>query len=283
MKIYIIEDDISVISVLEDIIEQNTLGSICGDSDGNPADVAQILALDPDLILVDLLMPGKDGIQITRELREAGCHAKFIMLSQVSDKNMIAKAYTAGIEFFVQKPINLIEVRQVISNMRSQWENEQALKAIRQVFAIRENPTATAAPAHPACDRQRRRMKGILSQLGMAGEKGSQDIIELCTLLLLEHASVSQIGMSNLCAKLNDSPRTTEQRARRALEKGLKHIASLGLEDYNNETFVRYSARLFPFQEVRTEMLYQQGKTASHGKANLKTFLDGLMILADEE
>ena len=280
MKIYIIEDDISVISVLEDIIEQNTLGTICGDSDGEPADITQILALDPDLILVDLLMPGKDGIQVTRELREAGCHAKFIMLSQVSDKDMVAKAYNAGVEFFIQKPINLIEVRQVITNVRKQWENELALKAIQQVFAVRETP---AAPVRPAYDRQRRRIKAILSQLGMAGEKGSQDIIELCILLLQEHSSVSQIGMSNLCARLNDSPRTTEQRARRALEKGLKHIASLGLEDYNNETFVRYSARLFPFQEVRTEMLYQQGKSPARGKANLKTFLDGLMILADEE
>ena len=280
MRIYIVEDDISVISVLEDIIEQNALGTICGDTDGEPADLSQILALDPDMILIDLLMPGKDGIQITRDLREAGCRAKFIMLSQVSDKDMISKAYTAGIEFFIQKPINLIEVRQIISNVRRQWENERALKTIQQVFAVREAPAEAVRPAY---DRQRRRMKAILSQLGMAGEKGSQDIIELCVLLLQEHASVSQIGMSNLCARISDAPRTAEQRARRALEKGLKHIASLGLEDYNNETFVRYSARLFPFQEVRNEMLFLQGKHAHRGKGNLKTFLDGLMILAEEE
>ena len=280
MKIYIIEDDVSVISVLEDIVEANHLGTICGDTDGEPADLHEILALDPDLILVDLLMPGKDGIQVTRELREAGCRAKFIMLSQVSDKEMVAKAYTAGVEFFIQKPINLIEVRQVITNVRGQIRNEQALKAIQQVFAYRE----PAASVHQtAYDRQRRRMKAILSQLGMAGEKGAQDIIELCVILLREHTSVSRMGMSNLCARLNDSPRTTEQRARRALEKGLKHIASLGLDDYNNEAFVRYSARLFPFQEVRSEMLFQQGKRQSRGKANLKTFLDGLMILAEEE
>ena len=280
MKIYIIEDDVSVISVLEDIVEANHLGTICGDTDGEPADLHEILALDPDLILVDLLMPGKDGIQVTRELREAGCRAKFIMLSQVSDKEMVAKAYTAGVEFFIQKPINLIEVRQVITNVRGQIQNEQALKAIQQVFAYREPATSVPQTAY---DRQRRRMKAILSQLGMAGEKGAQDIIELCVILLREHTSVSRMGMSNLCARLNDSPRTTEQRARRALEKGLKHIASLGLDDYNNEAFVRYSARLFPFQEVRSEMLFQQGKRQSRGKANLKTFLDGLMILAEEE
>ena len=280
MKIYIIEDDVSVISVLEDIVEENNLGTICGDTDGEPADIQAILAIDPDIVLVDLLMPGKDGIQVTRELKEAGCRAKFIMLSQVSDKEMISKAYTAGVEFFIQKPINLIEVRQVINNVRQQIENERTLKAIQQVFAIRE-----PEPAKPQVtqDRPRRRMKAILSQLGMAGEKGAQDIIELCIILLDEHTTVSRMGMSNLCARLNDSPRTTEQRARRALEKGMRHIASLGLEDYNNECFVRYSARLFPFQEVRSEMLFLQGKSQQRGKANLKTFLDGLMILAEEE
>ena len=46
---------------------------------------------------------------------------------------------------------------------------------------------------------------------------------------------------------------------------------------------MRYSARLFPFQEVRNEMNFQQGKGQNRGKANLKTFLDGLMILAEEE
>lgn len=279
MRIYIIEDDLSVISILEDIIERNGLGVICGDTDGNAPDLQQILALDPDIILTDLLMPGKDGIQVTRELKQAGCRAKFIMLSQVSDKDMVAKAYTAGVEFFIQKPINLIEVRQVITNVRTQIENEQALKAIQQVFAHRE---PVAPKAESAEDRQRRRMKAILSQLGMAGEKGSQDIVDMCVLLLRERTSVSQMGMSALCAQLGSSPRTIEQRARRALEKGLRHIASLGLEDYNNEYFVRYSARLFPFQEVRKEMLCQQGG-AQRGKASLKTFLDGLMILAEEE
>ena len=278
MRIYIIEDDITVISVLEDIIEHSVLGTICGDNDGEAVDIQHILALDPDLILIDLLMPGRDGIQIIRELREAGCHAKFIMLSQVSDKDMVAKAYTAGVEFFIQKPINLIEVRNVIRSVSKQIENERALKAIQSVFASRETATAPRDPQ----DRQRRRIKYILSQLGMAGEKGAQDITKMCLYLLEEGQTASQMGVSALCAALSDGPRTMEQRARRAVEKGMSHIASLGVEDYNNELFVRYAARLFSFPEVRREMSYHQGKGAG-GKVNLKIFLDGLLVLIEEE
>ena len=86
MKIYIAEDDTSIIGILEDIVEGSGLGTVCGDSGGGPVDLSQVLALEPDLILVDLLMPGKDGIQVVRELKEAGCRAKVIMISQVASK-----------------------------------------------------------------------------------------------------------------------------------------------------------------------------------------------------
>ena len=109
MRIYIVEDDFSVISVLEDIVERNNLGTICGDSSNGVPDLEHILAMNPDLILIDLLMPGKDGIQVVRELKSRSCQAKFIMISQVSAKEMIAKAYLAGVDFFISKPINLIE------------------------------------------------------------------------------------------------------------------------------------------------------------------------------
>ena len=278
MKIFIIEDDISVIGVLEDIVEGGGLGSLCGDTGDGPPDLDQILSLNPDLILIDLLMPGKDGIQIVRELKERSCGAKFIMISQVSAKEMIAKAYTAGVEFFIQKPINLIEVRQVISNVKSQIENEQALKTIQSVFAGREAPVSRPDPAQL----RRRKLTHILSQLGMAGEKGSKDIIYLCLILLEEGGNVSQTGVSALCARLPGPPKSTEQRIRRAVERGLGHIASLGLEDYNNEYFLRYASRLFPFHEVRAEMAFQQGK-GPRGKASLKKFLDGLNILVEED
>ena len=147
MRIYIIEDDTSVIGVLEDIVEGNQLGTICGDSGGGPADLQQILALAPDLILVDLLMPQKDGIQVVRELKEQGCTAKFIMISQVSSKEMVAKAYLAGVDFFISKPINLIEVRQVIRNVSQQLENERNLYTIQSVSSWRMSGTCTPSRA----------------------------------------------------------------------------------------------------------------------------------------
>lgn len=116
----------------------------------------------------------------------------------------------------------------------------------------------------------------------MAGEKGARDIVELCMLLLEQGQQVSQVGVGALCAQLSDSPKSMEQRARRAVERGLHHLASLGLEDYGNEIFTLYASRLFPFQEVRAEMACIQGR-GPKGKANLKRFLDGMLVLVEAD
>ena len=134
MEIYIVEDDMSVISVLQDIIEDNDLGIVCGTSEGQPADVDDILAKNPDMVLIDFLMPEKDGVQVMRELRERGCKAKCIMISQVAAKELIGKAYDAGIEFFISKPINIIEVKSVIRNVDEQIKNEKTLTNIKKMF-----------------------------------------------------------------------------------------------------------------------------------------------------
>ena len=278
MKIFIIEDDFSVVSILEDIVERNNLGQICGDSCDDGLDFDKIMAINPDLILVDLLMPEKDGIQVVRELKERGCQSKFIMISQVSSKEIIAKAYLAGIDFFINKPINLIEVRQVIDNISRQLENEQALKTIRNVFSTQ---ITQPAPAVQEQDVQRRRIQYILSQLGMAGEKGAEDIIDMCMYLINLELKVSQIGVGALCAELSDSPKSMEQRVRRTVERGLSHLASLGLEDYGNELFTRYASVLYPFPEVRAEMDHLRGR-GTGGKVNLKKFLDGMLVLSED-
>lgn len=280
MKIYIIEDDYTVISILEDIVERNGLGTVCGDSLSDGLDLEKIMVHAPDLILLDFLMPEKDGIQIVRELKEMGSESKFIMISQVSAKEIIAKAYLAGIDFFISKPINLIEIRQVVGMVSRHLESERTLKAIRGVLGGQN-----AVPAVPIggenYEVQRRRLQYILSQLGMAGEKGGKDIIDMCMYLIKLELRVSQVGVGALCAELSDSPKSMEQRVRRTVERGLSHLASLGLEDYGNEQFNRYASVLYPFPEVRAEMDHLRGR-GDGGKVNLKKFLDGMLILAEE-
>lgn len=100
MRIYIAEDDPSVISILEEIIESCGLGEVCGSSGETAADPLYIAKLDPDIVLADFLMPELDGVSLVRELKSLGCPARCIMISQVSAKELVGRAYDAGVDFF---------------------------------------------------------------------------------------------------------------------------------------------------------------------------------------
>lgn len=277
MNYYIVEDDLSVIGNLEEIIEANGLGMVVGDAGGQIPDTQKILACDPDIVLVDFLMPEKDGIQIVQELRDAGCKAKCVMLSQMSTKSLIAKAYSAGIDFFISKPINVIEIKSVLSSVIIQIENERTLQSIRGIFRA---PAETIKPAAAdSTDAALRKIQGILNQLGMSGEKGTEDVLRICRHLLKSGTPVSCTSITHLCEALSDSPKNMEQRLRRALAQGLTNIAHMGIEDFMNDTFTQYGGTLFQFEEVRAEMEYLRGSRTKGGKVNIKKFVDSLLYM----
>lgn len=306
--IYIVEDDDTMIEILQDMIEDHELGVVLGSTMGHLPKAEQILAAAPDIVLVDFLMPGKDGVALVRELRALGCHAKFIMISQVSSKNMIAKAYDAGVEFFINKPINIIEVSSVIATVAKQLRNERTIAHLRSMFypegtqypegtrypegpqysedAVARRPEASGGKQSAGRVSSRgngfeRQVAEILGKLGMAGEKGSADIIRICVMLREEGRFMSRESVRDICGELSDAPKSMEQRMRRAISVGLTNLAHLGIEDFMNDIFTEYASTLFSFEEVRAEMDYVRGKRAAGGKVSIKTFIDSLMLIAE--
>lgn len=280
MKIYIVEDDISVINILEDIIETQNLGEICGDCGGEPADIHEVLRCRPDVVLVDFFMPVMDGVEFVRELRKLNSRIKCIMISQVSAKELISKAYNAGIDFFISKPINLIEVKSVLQNVERQVENEKTLDNIRKMFMNEISPMP-----EPETDKNcyAKRLRYILNRVGMSGEKGCPDIIKICEYLHENRIPVSQLSVGQICEALSDTPKNMEQRVRRAIAAGMSNIAHMGIEDFMNETFSMYSGTLFSFEEIKAEMDFLRKKRSDGGKVSIKKFIDGLMLEADRE
>ncbi len=276
-RIYIVDDDIAIVKALENIIEDNDLGNVVG------YNVDALEALDdikkylPDIVLVDFLMPKIEGIELVKKLREVNMDIKFIMISQVSSKDMIAKAYNSGIEFFINKPINLIEIERVMKNVTESLEMRRKLKVIEKLFNKDRNLNILDMKIEDEVGY----IKSVLSRLGIIGEKGSDEILSICSYLIKSKTSIMDIKIRDICEIIFENPTAAEQRIRRAVNKGLSNIANLGLEDYLNETFTRYSNRLYSFQDVRTEMDYIRGKTKSGGRISVRKFIDGLMIEKD--
>ena len=74
---------------------------------------------DPDLVIVDYMMPNIDGIEFTRRLRGLPNRTKtpVVMVSAVADRQLIKRALQVGIDDFLNKPFDFIDLQTCVSNM----------------------------------------------------------------------------------------------------------------------------------------------------------------------
>ena len=277
MKIYLIDDDPNILNILKIIIQTRNLGEICGLC-GSPIDALEDLKyIKPDIVMVDLLMPGMDGItfvgQAKAQYPDIGC----IMLSQVSNKDMISSAYESGVEFFIQKPINAIEVENVLTRVIQSITMKLALSSMQNIFAASMQDVMPKAPAQKKEPAHITKAKDILQRLGIIGEIGSKDIINVVDYMITHRDIASDMTLTELCAQFSDTPKSVEQRIRRTANTAMVNLAHLGLEDYSNDTFMEFSNTLFNFEQIRTEMDHIRGRNLKGGNVKIRNFLNALV------
>lgn len=285
MRMFIVEDDINVIKVLEKIINDRKLGDLIGYATDGIEGLKEIQVLKPDIVLVDLLMPGKDGISLVHDAKTSYPELKFIMLSQVASKDMIAKAYEKGVEYYINKPINAIEVESVIRKVMQQLDMSHTLNQIRKYFS---NDVATVKVDDKAVIQRNmdmdyeQQLKDAMQKIGIMGQIGSNDIVKIIKFLLIEKKTMADYSIKQLCSHFTDHPKSMEQRIRRTAQMGMVNLANLGIEDYMNEIFVEHSNGLYNFEQIKKEMDFIRGKSKKGGKVNLKKFLDGMVFYCEK-
>ncbi len=277
MKIYLIDDDPNILNILKIIIQTRNLGEICGLC-SSPVDALEDLKyIKPDIVMVDLLMPGMDGITFVGQAKAQYPDIGYIMLSQVSNKDMISSAYESGVEFFIQKPINAIEVENVLSRVIQSITMKRALSSMQNIFAASMQDVMPKAPAQKKEPAHITKAKDILQRLGIIGEIGSKDIINVVDYMITHRDIASDMTLTELCARFSDTPKSVEQRIRRTANTAMVNLAHLGLEDYSNDTFMEFSNTLFNFEQIRTEMDHIRGRNLKGGNVKIRNFLNALV------
>ena len=274
MSFYFIDDDKNICNILKLIVNERGLGVCCGSSNNAAEALEDLPSAKPDIVIVDLLMPEMDGISFVKQARKIVPDASYIMLSQVSSKDMIASAYEAGIEFFIQKPINSVEVEAVIKKVSDGLSMKRMVRKMQNIFMEDTSPATVTVPDNS--EQIENSLRTILTRIGIIGDIGSKDIISIVKYLVDHQDNADSLTVSDLCSHFCDTPKSMEQRIRRTAFNGLVNLAHLGLEDYSNEIFVDYSSTLYNFEQVRKEMDFIRGKTDKHGNVRIKQFLNAL-------
>lgn len=276
MRFFILDDDINVIRILKKIINDKELGTVVGEAKEGEKGIQAIRTTVPDIVLVDLLMPGIDGLRVVKQLKEEYPDIEFVMISQVSSKNMVEKAYRYGVEYYIYKPINAIEVEVIIRKVIERIEINRTILKMQEIF--NNKPENEVARLEGHCEQC---INNTLIELGIISEKGSEEIIKVAKYVMKKGINLNNTTIRELCKHYTENPKSMEQRMRRAISIAMTNIANLGIEDYMNEIFIKYSNSLFGFEQVRREMEYVRGKVDKGGSANIKKFLIGLITFCE--
>ncbi|WP_282803694.1 DNA-binding domain-containing protein [Secundilactobacillus kimchicus] len=277
MNFYIVDDDPAVPMILRRIIEQNMNNTVVGESSDSTKAFAALTQLNVDIVLIDLLMPGMSGIELINKLRQIRSDLHFIMISQVRDSELRAQAYEAGIEFFIDKPINLIEVKTVTEKVIQSIQMSHKLSNIQSL--VSGVSVTDDHQTQQLKNNQKTRILGVLRFLGIASEKGASDILAITQMMTDQNTSFQNLDLRETYQISDQERKVLFQRLRRAIRTGLANLANMYLDHMGDEIITEYANSLYEYKNVRTEMLFLQGKRSSGGKVSVQHFLNGLVQL----
>jgi len=94
----------------------------------------------PDVILLDVLMPGMDGLEVCRVLKadRATRHVPVILVTALDGKEDIAEGLDAGADDFLNKPVSRVELQ---ARVRSHMRIKQQFDALQSALQLREDLT----------------------------------------------------------------------------------------------------------------------------------------------
>ncbi|KMY40618.1 transcriptional regulator [Bacillus sp. FJAT-27445] len=295
MRFFIADDDRAVRSILRQIIEDEDLGEAAGEADdGSQVEGHMLQFKQIDILLIDLLMPGRDGIETIRQIQNT-YSGKIVMISQVEAKEMVGEAYSLGIEYFIHKPINRIEIVTVLQKVKERIELEHSIGAIQHSLSRLVNRTERKArPQQKSDSGLKEAGTFLLSELGMMGEGGAHDLMAVLQYLaeheqsephekqspslkqIFTQVAVRKLGTGASQTDVNREMKASEQRIRRAIIHSLHHFASLGTTDFSNPKFETYASKFFDFPVVSQKMKELQSKDAkplAPARINMKKFI----------
>ena len=103
IRVLLVDDQALIRAGFRMILDAQEDIEVAGEAEGGPGAVDQALRLHPDVVLMDIRMPGIDGIEATRRLLAAGSRARVLILTTFDLDEYVYEAMQAGASGFMLK------------------------------------------------------------------------------------------------------------------------------------------------------------------------------------
>lgn len=215
IRVLLVDDHAMVRQGLKSFLELTDEVEVVGEADNGMQALAQFEALQPDVTLMDLVMPELDGIEATKHIRAKNTHAKILILTSFIEDEKVFPALEAGAQGYLLKdtsPDDLIQAIQSIHQGESPLHPKVTKKLMSQ---LQKKPQAEEKQVSPdaAISSLTQREQEVLECLGRG--YSNKDIASALYISL----KTVKTHVSNVLAKLDVADRT--QAAIYAIKHGL--------------------------------------------------------------
>ena len=102
--------------MIKDILSKNGY-TVAGEAENGVKAIEKYNELKPDLVLMDITMPDKDGIQALKDIKASDPNAKIIMCSAMGQQAMVIESIQAGAKDFIVKPFQPDRVLEAVKKV----------------------------------------------------------------------------------------------------------------------------------------------------------------------
>jgi DNA-binding NtrC family response regulator len=134
-RILVVDDEPGVQESLRMLLKSEGDVTIAGDVD---AALREVALATPDLVLLDLVMPGRSGLELLAELSDRGVRAPVIVLTATNTVNAAVEAMKRGAADFITKPFELEALRIKVRNLIEKRELEEEVERLRDEVEERQ-------------------------------------------------------------------------------------------------------------------------------------------------
>jgi DNA-binding NtrC family response regulator len=132
-RIFILDDDELILSMLSRVLMKEGYDV---HAESRTRDIInKIRAVSPDVVLLDIRLPKRSGIDILKDIKEEGLSAEVIMLTADDTAETAVKAMKLGAVDYLTKPFNTEEVKIVIKNTIEKENLKLEVEYLRKVYS----------------------------------------------------------------------------------------------------------------------------------------------------
>ena len=183
-RVMVVDDSPFSRTLLADVLQQGGC-EVVGEADSIESLIKVYNECKPDIVTMDIAMPGADGFECTKVLRLRDPAVKVILVSSMKDEELEAEARHVGAVGYVQKPVDEENLLKVIRNVMSpDAMYADLIERSQEIFAevLAQNitrMTKTTATISKRPDTQKNTSQGIAAVIGVIGRYPGSIVFDL--------------------------------------------------------------------------------------------------------